>query len=62
MVHELTKEIASSDRIDFLISFIRFSGLQLFLPALRLFTARNGQNKSDQLFMVDRLWLGHYSF
>ena len=24
MVHELTKEIASSDRIDFLISFIRF--------------------------------------
>ena len=43
MVHELTKEIASSDRIDFLISFIRFSGLQLLLPALRLFTARGGQ-------------------
>lgn len=42
MVHELTKEIASSDRIDFLISFIRFSGLQLLLPALRLFTARGG--------------------
>lgn len=42
MVHELTKEIASSDRIDFLISFIRFSGLQLLLPTLRLFTARGG--------------------
>lgn len=42
MVHDLTKEIASSDRIDFLISFIRFSGLQLLLPALRLFTARGG--------------------
>lgn len=42
MVHELTKEIASSDHIDFLISFIRFSGLQLLLPALRLFTARGG--------------------
>lgn len=42
MVHELTKEIASSDRIDFLISFIRFSGLHLLLPALRLFTARGG--------------------
>ena len=26
---------------------------QLLLPD-------NGQNKSDQLFTVDRLWLGHY--
>ena len=36
---ELIKEISSADRIDLLISFIRFSGLRLLLPALREHTA-----------------------
>ena len=32
--HELIQEIHSADRIDFLVAFIRFSGLRLLLPAL----------------------------
>ena len=43
MITELTKEIASADRIDMLMSFIRYSGLLLLLPALRKFTERGGE-------------------
>lgn len=43
MIHELNREIMTSDRIDMLISFIRFSGLSLILPYLRQFTAGGGQ-------------------
>lgn len=43
LASELKKEILSADRIDFLVSFIRYTGLRLLLPALRTFTKKGGK-------------------
>lgn len=43
MMSELRREIASADRIDFLVSFIRWSALRILIPDLEAFCERGGK-------------------
>lgn len=42
LVHELGREMRSADSVDLLISFIKWSGLRLLMPAFEEITTRGG--------------------
>lgn len=43
MMHELQHEIVTANRIDFLVSFIKWSGLRILMEQLEQFTSGGGQ-------------------
>lgn len=43
MLHELKREIVTADRIDLLVSFIKWSGLRCLMEQFEQFTANGGQ-------------------
>jgi superfamily II DNA or RNA helicase/HKD family nuclease len=43
LVQELTREMRSADKLDVLVSFIKWSGLRLLIPAFEEITGRGGR-------------------
>jgi superfamily II DNA or RNA helicase len=43
LVHELVREMSSADEVDLLVSFIKWSGLRLLMPAFEEIAGRRGK-------------------
>lgn len=51
--HELVQEIQSADRVDFLVAFIRWSGLRLLMPALE-----EAENRGIPIRVITTSYMG----
>jgi superfamily II DNA or RNA helicase/HKD family nuclease len=55
---QIIKELSSADQADWLVSFIRYSGLLPILPALRDFTSTPMQNGKPKLRIATTSYMG----
>lgn len=55
---QLIKELASADQVDWLVSFIRYSGLRPLLEALNAFTSTPNPNGSPRLRIATTSYMG----
>ncbi len=53
LVHELAREMRSADSVDVLVSFIKWSGLRLLMPAFEEISARG-----DQVRLITTSYMG----
>ena len=54
----MIKELASADQADWLVSFIRYSGLLPLLPAIKEFTSTPNPNGSPRLRLATTTYMG----
>ena len=55
---QIIKELSSTDQADWLVSFIRYSGLLPIIPALRDFTSNPNPNGSPRLRIATTSYMG----
>lgn len=58
LIGQIEKELASADRADWLVSFIKFSGIRALKAALRRFVEREGECEGPRLRVATTSYLG----
>ncbi len=58
LYEQIKKELLTCDRADWLVSFIRMSGITPIMPALREFTSRHANDKFPCLRIATTVYLG----